>query len=203
VAEPTADQIEAALPQFTGTIEQRPPAYSAVKVGGRRAYALARRGTAVQLEPRPVTIHRLAITRYGYPELELDIECGSGTYVRSLGRDLAGAVGTCAVMSALVRTAIGGFRVENAVRPDELTAENIAVHLLSPLTAVADLPRLELNGEQLEEIRHGRPIAAPGDSQRPRPNLGREWAALDSTGRLAAILVEKQAGQLWPARNFV
>jgi tRNA pseudouridine55 synthase len=201
--EPTAAQIAAVLPQFAGTIQQRPPVFSAVKVAGRRAYALARRGKAVELAPRPVTIYRLAVTRYNYPELELHIECGSGTYVRSLGRDLAAALGTSAIMSALVRTAIGGFRVENSVQPDELSAINLAEHLQPPLAAVADLPRVTLNDEQLAEIRYGRPIAKPSESRQPRFDLAVEWAAIDSTGRLAAILIEKRPSELWPARNFV
>ena len=79
-----------------------------------------------------------------YPELQLEIECSSGTYVRALGRDLAAALGTTAVMSALVRTAIGKFRLEDAVPASHLTTETVAQHLQSPLAAVADLPRVDL-----------------------------------------------------------
>src|SRR5262249_43555691 len=109
--QPARAEIEAALSKFIGDIEQRPPAHSAVKIAGRRAYKLARQGRAVEIAPRTVTIHSLNILRYDYPELELVVECGSGTYIRSLGRDLASALGTAAVMSALERTAVGGFRV--------------------------------------------------------------------------------------------
>ena len=108
--QPKRDQIEATLPKFLGEIQQVPPAYSALKVEGRRAYDLARRGEDVQLAARPVVIYELRIVAYEYPELRLDIVCGSGTYVRSLGRNIARTVGTQAVMSALVRTAIGNFR---------------------------------------------------------------------------------------------
>ena len=112
---PTREQVEAALPAFVGDIQQVPPAYSAIKLGGQKAYDLARRGDAPDLPPRPVTIHAIGVARYEYPELVLDIHCGSGTYIRSLGRDLAAALGTAAVMSELERTAIGEFRVEDAV----------------------------------------------------------------------------------------
>src|SRR5262245_35406014 len=107
---PTRAEIDAALPRFIGTIEQRPPAYSALKVAGRRAHKLARRGEAVELAPRPVEIHAIELLRYEYPEMELRIDCGSGTYVRSLGRDVAEAVDTGAVMAALRRLAIGPFQ---------------------------------------------------------------------------------------------
>ena len=107
--QPSIDEIHAALPQFVGTIRQRPPAYSALKVGGKRAYQLARAGQEVQLAARPIEVYSLSLQHYEYPEIVLDIQCGSGTYVRSLGRDLADGLGTGAVMSALERTAIGDF----------------------------------------------------------------------------------------------
>lgn len=199
--EPSAADVNATLPRFMGQIEQRPPDFSAVKVAGERAYALARRSRPVDLAPRNVTIHQLALRRYAYPELELDIECSSGTYVRSLGRDLAAALGTGAVMSALQRTAIGGFRVENAVRADDINGDNLMQHLLPPLTAVADLPRITLDEEQLEDIRHGRPIElsqlASAGVEPP------EAAALDNAGQLAAILRQKEAGHWWPKLNLI
>jgi tRNA pseudouridine55 synthase len=200
---PTHDALETAIPQFLGTIWQRPPAHSAVKVAGQRAYKLARRGAEVELAARPVTIHGLSILRFDYPELVLDIECGSGTYVRALGRDLAETLGTGAVMSALCRTAVGGFRVDDAVPLEALTAETLPHHLQPPLAAVPDLPRVTLSDADLVEIRHGRPIAAQiSHASGPRLKLPAEWAAIDSSGNLAAILREKHAGQLWPQCNI-
>jgi tRNA pseudouridine55 synthase len=114
---PTREEIVAATGRFCGRIQQRPPAYSAVKVAGRRAYALARAGREVELDARPITVHRLEVRAYAYPTLTLEVRCGGGTYVRSLGRDLAASLGTAAVMSELVRTAIGGFRIEQSVDP--------------------------------------------------------------------------------------
>ena len=101
---PTLDEIAAAAGRFVGRIAQRPPAFSALKVAGRRAYKLARAGQPPQLAPRPVEIFAAEIKSYQYPELVMEVECGSGTYIRSLGRDLAESLGTAAVMSALVRT---------------------------------------------------------------------------------------------------
>ena len=123
---PTRDQIEQAADTLRGEIQQRPPAFSALKVAGRRAYDLARAGESPELAPRGVRILRLAVTRYDYPELCLEVECGSGTYMRSLGRDLAERAGSAAVMSALVRTAIGPFTLTEAVDAETLTRENLA-----------------------------------------------------------------------------
>ncbi len=202
--EPSYDQIVAALPQFIGDVQQRPPTHSAIKVDGQRSYDRARRGEQFELPARTVSIYRLDIVRFEYPELELAIECGSGTYVRSLGRDLAEVLGTRAVMSALVRTAIGGFRVEDAVNLDELTPDSFAKYLQPPMAALQGLPQLTLTVKQLAEIRHGRPIEMwnlkrpPAAATDPRP----EWVAIDPAKQLAAILFEKHPNQLWPARNF-
>ncbi|MEX0613277.1 MAG: tRNA pseudouridine(55) synthase TruB, partial [Pirellulales bacterium] len=173
--EPSHLALDRVLPKFLGTIQQRPPAHSAVKIAGQRAYTLARRGKIPELAPRPVTVHRLAVCRYEYPELELEIECGSGTYVRALGRDLAEALDTGAVMSALERTAIGRFRIENAVTIDELKAETLPRFLQPAIDAVADLPHIELTDPQLNEICNGRPISMPvGEScAAAKPPLGR------------------------------
>jgi tRNA U55 pseudouridine synthase TruB len=111
-------------------------------------------------------------------------------------------------MSALVRTAVGSFRLEDAVKLEDLTSETLPGHLQSPLAAVADLPRIELGDAELAEIRHGRPIAMlPGGvptAEAGWPDVGApaEYAAISATGQLVAILFEKHPGQLWPARNF-
>lgn len=193
---PSRSEIEAALPAFIGEIEQRPPAYSALKVSGRRAYELARKGRQVELQPRQITVHDITASRYAYPELELQITCGSGTYVRSLGRDLAQTLGTGAVMSALERTAIGGFRVEDAVAPDELSAENTADFLLAPRHAVCELPALELTSDEIRRIGNGMSIENRWRVEGP------EIAAFNESGRLMAILTPRGLEWLRPARNF-
>lgn len=192
---PTLDEIEAAAAKFVGTIEQRPPIFSALKVSGQRAHELARAGKEVELRPRPVTIYSLRVAAYAYPKLEVEVECGSGTYIRSLGRDLAESLGTGAVMSALVRTAIGSCTTENAVRPERLTADNIASYLLEPAAVLTHLPRRVLTAAELAELSFGRPIleaAAPAS----------ELLGVDADGRLRALLVVKAAGWLHPAHNF-
>ena len=197
---PTAAAIEAVLPQFLGAIQQRPPAHSAVKVAGRRAYQLARQGKPVELALRTVAIHGIKLRRFAYPELELQIDCGSGTYVRSLGRDIAAALGTAAVMSQLQRTAVGRFRIDDALDVDALSADSMGRALQPPLAAVADLPQIGLDARQIAEIRFGRPIAIPiGEREVPSST---ELAGVDSGGELVAILAEKRLGELWPICNF-
>jgi tRNA pseudouridine55 synthase len=198
---PTLAAIELALLQFLGTIQQRPPAYSALKVAGRRAYQLARQGAEVDLALRSVTVYRLRALRYMYPELELEIECSSGTYVRALGRDLAATLSTTAVMSALVRTSVGTFCLDRAVQSDQLTHETLARHMQPPLAAVSELPQVVLDDAEIVEIRHGRPVDVISRSPSPTSSHA-EWAAIDRSGRLIAILQHKRPQQFWPAINF-
>lgn len=199
-AQPSPKSVDDALSQFLGEIEQVPPAHSAVKIGGRRAYKLARAGKAVELSPRVVTIHQLAIRRYEYPDLELDIECGSGTYVRSIGRDLAAALGTSAVMSALERTAIGKFRVEEALPLETITAEIVSQRLQPALVAVVDLPRVTISDDEQIELQHGRPIKMPPNVR--GPVASNELAAISPNGQFIGILRAKHSGELWPIHNF-
>lgn len=194
--QPSLDQLQAAAASLRGEILQRPPAFSALKVQGQRAYDLARAGRDVQLEPRPVTIHRLEIARYDYPELVLEIECSSGTYVRSLGRDLAEKLGTAAVMSALVRWAIGNFTLTSAVDPDILTADNLPQHLLPIEWGVQSLPSITLETVDASRIARGQFIDCPTAASD-------ELAAFDTTGRLLAILARGKDGKFCPSRNLV
>jgi tRNA pseudouridine55 synthase len=193
--QPSLDQFRVAAGSLTGEILQRPPAYSALKVQGQRAYDLARAGHDVQLAPRPITIHRLDIARYEYPELTLNVECSSGTYVRSLGRDLAEKVGTAAVMSALLRTAIGQFMIEAAVDPDALTSDNLPQHLLPIEQAVQSLPPITLSTADASRIARGQFLDCPTAT-------ANELAAFDAAGRLLAILARRPDGQFGPSRNF-
>ncbi len=195
-SQPTEDQLRAILPRFVGEIDQMPPAFSALKVQGRRAYALARSGQRVDLAARRIVIHELRLLHYDYPEFLIDIACGSGTYVRSLGRDIAQALGTGAVMSALVRTAIGGFRLDDAVDLESLTAENLASKLLSPRLAVTDLPQIPVSEDQRRRLSQGLTIDDCWTAG------GAELAAIDATGRLCSIVAPRENGQLGPIRNF-
>ncbi len=195
-AVPTVDEVLAALPQFTGTIQQRPPIFSAINVNGKRAYALARAGKQVELAARPVTIHDLRVVRYEYPELVLDIGCGSGTYIRSLGRDLAESLGTAAVMSKLERTAIGDFSVESAIDMSDLTEDSLAKHLLPAEAAVRHLPAVELTADEVHKIGNGLTI------ERPEHGFISDIAAFDAAGHLIAIVAPRSPDQLRPISNL-
>lgn len=127
---PSRAAIEAALPGFTGLIEQQPPVYSALKVGGRPAYAYARKGQDVELAPRKVRIDTIEVLDYSWPLLSLRIVCGRGTYIRSLARQLGEALGTGGHLAALRRTAVGPYTVEQAVKLDALPQPLLQEHLI-------------------------------------------------------------------------
>lgn len=126
---PAEDAIQEALAAFTGQIMQTPPAFSAIKVDGKRAYDLAREGKDVKLQARPVTIYQLELTSYEYPYVRFTARVSSGTYIRSLAEDLGSHLGTGAYMSDLRRTRIDGFDIANAIVVEGLNAEIIQEHL--------------------------------------------------------------------------
>ena len=115
---PSHEEIEDVIKRFIGEIEQIPPAYSAVKVGGQRAYKLARAGKEVVIEPRKVTVYAIEHLSYTYPEVSFTAKVSSGTYIRSLAEDIGQALGTGAYMSGLRRTEVGTFSVQDAIQPD-------------------------------------------------------------------------------------
>lgn len=193
---PTIQQIFKALPQFIGVVQQRPPIFSAIKVKGQRSYHLARTGQEVKLEARPVEIHDISVVRYDYPELVLGIACGSGTYIRSIGRDLAEAVGTTAVMSQLVRTAIGGLTVESALAFDDLSLDSMQNNLFAPAIAIQHLPRLVLTDAEVVQLGNGLTI------ERPLHGLTGDIAGFDATGELIAILNPRTPDSMRPIANL-
>jgi tRNA pseudouridine55 synthase len=159
---PSRAELEAALPRFTGTIDQVPPRFSAVKVAGARAYDLAREGEAVALAARPVDIH--ALTLLAVPDAdhaEFEAATGKGAYVRALVRDLARALGTEGHVHALRRTAVGPFRIDNSLTIDALEAldapEARDAALLPIEAALADLPQASIGGPEAEKLRRGQP----------------------------------------------
>jgi tRNA pseudouridine55 synthase len=193
---PTGEQIAQATTQFIGTIQQRPPDYSAVHVAGQRAYDLARRGVALDLAPRPVDVFEIRIVSYAYPELVFDVDCGSGTYIRSIIRDLAAALGTTAVMSALVRTAIGEFHQANALALDALTPDTLVERLLPPRSALTQVSEITISDEEQLRLVRGQTI------QRPIASGDVEWAAINAAGDLVALLARRVDGSLGPTRVF-
>jgi tRNA pseudouridine55 synthase len=126
----TQEQIEAALPSFVGTILQQPPVYSALKVGGRRAYDLARKGLEVKLQPRPVVVYKIELLEFEWPFLKLRIDCGRG--IRSIARGLGEVVKTGGYLVALERTKVGPFDINAATGLDQLSAETVETVIQQP-----------------------------------------------------------------------
>ncbi len=198
---PSDDAIEAVLAAFIGDVEQMPPAYSALKIDGRRAYDLARAGEAVDLKPRTVSIRRLALV--GRPEADhadFVVECGKGTYIRSLGRDMAAALGTVGHLSALRRTAAGPFREEAAISLSKLEALGHIPALfgvLAPVsTALDDIPALALTEAQADRLRQGQPVILPRDAP-PSDTLVRA-----ELGATLVALARSDGSALRPVRVF-
>lgn len=172
---PSEAEVRAALGALVGRYPQRPPAYSARRVAGERAYRLARRGEAVDLPATEVTVDTLDLVSWTPPVLRFRASVSAGTYVRALARDLGEQLGVGAHLSALRREWIGPLRAEDAIPLEALGPET---PLLPPLDLLAQLPRVELSAEDLAAVRHGRVV--------PRPEAVNE-AALVWEGRLVAV----------------
>ncbi|HUW73023.1 MAG TPA: tRNA pseudouridine(55) synthase TruB [Methyloceanibacter sp.] len=201
---PTAAEIEAVLPQFTGAISQVPPRYSALKVEGARAYDLARNEEEFELAPRIVTVDRLRLVDLPDPDHGvLEAECGKGTYVRALARDLGRALGCLGHVSALRRTRVGSFTEAEAVTLEEVEAaaqesREAALPLLRPVeTALQDLPALNLSSADAARLRQGQAVLLRG---RDAPIMTGPVYAV-SKGALVA-LGEVAQGEFRPRRIF-
>jgi tRNA pseudouridine55 synthase len=203
---PTTEVIEAVLPRFTGEISQVPPRFSALKVEGTRAYDLARDKEDFELAPRVVSIERLALVSRPDPDhCVLEAECGKGTYVRALARDLGRALGTCAHVAALRRTRVGSFGEKDAVTLAELEtlkesapeADALASALKPVETALSEIPALALSLSDAARLRQGQSVLLRG---RDAPIFtGTAYAT--SRGRLIA-LGEMEEGEFRPKRIF-
>ena len=192
----TAAQIESVLPEFVGVIEQMPPKFSALKVNGKRAYDLARQGKEVKLKSRQIKVDSLRLTGFEYPNFQLTIQCGTGTYVRSLGRDIGARVGSAAVMTALQRTAIGSFTVEGAVSASDLNAENLSQHLLPIDRCLNDLERVVVNDAQARGLIDAQPLHLPAYVDFERV------VAMDKHERVLAVLHRRDENIFTPKINF-
>ncbi len=199
---PTREDWERTVPNFLGVIQQVPPIFSAVKVNGKRAYDMARKGQEIELEARSVTIHRVDIGSFNYPFVSMTIECSTGTYIRSFGRDMARRLGSDAIMTKLTRTSIGGFRSDQAVGLEELDSkEEVEMSLQNPLVGLQHLPQLRLSDTQLRDLIHGKSIAVEPTIQSDQsPN---ELLGVDTSGRLRSILRRRDDGSWIPHRNFL
>ncbi len=197
-AAPSDEDILAVLPEFRGEIEQIPPPYSAIKIKGQKAYQLARSGQDVELEARKVTVHHLELIRYDPPNLSLDIECTAGTYIRSIAHDLGERLSTGAHLASLRRTKAGPFTLDDSTSIMELeegfTSGEWVTHIVPAKDALPDLPLIELDGDMLGEIIHGRRIAADEGAV----GLAR---AVGPDGYLVAILEAVEDGTQWHPRK--
>jgi len=187
--------VRRAMSAFIGEIEQIPPMFSAIKVGGKKLYELARQGKAVEREARPVTIHALNLLSWRRPVLELEIECSAGTYIRSLAHDLGAALGVGAHLTGLTRTASGSFRLRDSLALDAVTCggDEWLRHIISPYDALAHFSRVKLNAEDIVRVRHG------GFIQRQPRVDDLAVFAFDAERELVAILEPR--GQQWKPRK--
>ena len=183
---PSREAIEAVLPEFRGVIRQTPPAFSAVHVGGRRAYEVARAGGKVDIAPRTVTIRSLEILGYAPPELSLRVRCSKGTYVRSLARDLARACGSRGHLRRLVRTRIGGFRVQEAVSPEEFQPERDLHSWEEFFERLGGVEQAVVRPESERPIRSGRPLT-DADFAAGRPTSAKTVALFGNGGAFLAL----------------
>jgi len=194
---PTLDQVETLLPRFRGEIDQVPPAYSALKIDGKAAYARARAGQELDLKPRSVTIHELVAKDASADSVTLSATVSKGTYIRSLARDIAHAVGTVGHVSYLRRTRAGPFRLESAISLDFLEEAAKARRLTEtvlPLTAALDdIPALPVTPDQARLLRHGQKLV--GFPAKP----GLQLATSDE---VPVALVEASADGLRVVRGF-
>jgi len=198
-ARPTEQQILAALPKFTGAITQVPPRYSAIKIDGERAYDLARGGETVELQPRIVEIHTLTLLSFDGQSAVLEAECGKGTYVRAIARDLGRALGCFGYVTALRRTRVGPFTESDAVTLASLEADVFApaAALKSIDTGLRELVEVPVGGDAPMRLRRGQSIILRG---RDAPAEG-EIVYATNAGQVIAIgTVER--GELVPNRVF-
>jgi tRNA pseudouridine55 synthase len=209
---PDEASIKAALPRFTGDIMQKPPAFSAIKLGGERAYDLARAGEDIDIAARPVYIETMALTALTQDEATFEALCGKGTYIRSLARDMAKFLGTCGYISALRRLSVGGFHEKDAISLDflENLGDSAALKdVLLPLErSLDDIPALPLTPDEGTKLRHGQSlsfISRPDFARLEQAGLAGDQAggiALALCQNRALALVEVQGASIKPVRLF-
>lgn len=185
----TRAEFEKVLPEFVGAIHQIPPKFSAIKISGKTAYRLARAGEEVKLKPRLVRIHSLALSKFEHPKAEISIRCGSGTYIRSLARDLGARLEAGAYLSKLTRTRVGDFPINRALPLKSIRSEKII-----PIETGVPLPQINLTRVEAEKISNGQKISA-------RTNEKKVAAFFEN--RLLAILArEEKKHSLRPEKVF-
>jgi tRNA pseudouridine55 synthase len=196
----TEEEFVSLLEGYVGEIEQVPPPYSAVKVKGKKAYEMARKGEKVELEPRKINVYGLEILEWALPEIVIDVYCSSGTYVRSLANDIGVELGVGAHLIGLRRTKSGRFSLRDAVSLRRLRESfeqgNWSQFLIPAAEALSDWPSLELDADLVEKVRHGHRIPADPDAE--------GWTrAISVQGDLVALLeLDQEAGEWQPRKVF-
>lgn len=196
----TKEQFEEALTQFIGEIEQVPPPYSAVKVKGRRAYDMARKGEEVELEARTINVYSLELIEWDLPEVVVDVHCSSGTYVRSLAHDLGELLGCGAYLTGLRRTKSGRFTLKDAVPLRKLSetfeANSWYQYLIPAAEALSEWPSITLTNEEVDLVKHGHRIAR----EKGKDSLVR---AITDQGELVALMgYDEESGEYQPKKVF-
>lgn len=190
------ERFDELLLSYVGEIEQIPPAYSAIKVQGKKAYEMARRGEEVKLEPRIINVHSLEILEWELPEVVVDVHCSSGTYVRSLAHDIGEELGVGGHLAGLRRTKSGHFTLRDSVSlrqlRDEFEAGTWAQHLIPAAEALGDWPAVTLDEDMLKKVRNGNRIPAEA-------GVSGQARALSEEGDLVAII--EVDGDEWQPRK--
>lgn len=197
----TIEQIEEALTQFEGTVEQVPPAYSAKKINGEKAYELARKGEEVELEPREIDVYHLELLEWDAPEAIIDVYCSSGTYVRALANDLGEALGCGGHLVGLRRTKSGEFALRDAVQlrklEDAFINRDWYKYLIPAAEALGDWPSRELTFDEVDLVRHGHRIPVEEAPEHPD-----HWVrAISQQGELVALLEYIEEFKEWQPRK--
>jgi tRNA pseudouridine55 synthase len=203
---PLLPQIVELLNLMTGVISQVPPDYSAVHVDGQRAYSLARQGQEISLKAKEIEIHSIQLLRYEWPLLELEIVCGSGTYIRSIARDLGEQLGCGGLMSRLERTRIGDFSVSQSLTVDELTQDNLPVHVCPAVQIVQALPKFDCTPEDVTNLLCGRRLVVCSEQmESPEPLSIGQSVAITRNGfqELLALAEFTTEGNLQPRTVFM
>jgi tRNA pseudouridine55 synthase len=196
----TAQQFEEALKGFIGEIEQVPPPYSAVKVNGRKAYEMARKGEEVDLEPRIIHVHDLELLEWDPPQALVDVHCSSGTYVRSLANDLGEVLGCGAMLAGLRRTKSGQFTLKDAISLRKLTEAfqdgTWYKYLIPAADALGEWPTINLTDEEVDLVRHGHRV-------KREEKIGELARAISEQGELVALMqYDEESGEYQPKKVF-
>ena len=192
----TDNDVRSVLLALRGEQLQIPPLFSAKKVAGERSYAVARRGGEVDLPPVPIIIHRIEVIELDLPEVVFEVECSSGTYIRAIARDAGRALGVGGHLTALRRTGVGRFSVDDALSLEQLgDREAVERALIPPIDSVSHLHRFVIGGRERDSLVHGRAVASPDDAPE-----GQATAAVE--GETLVAIGEVRGGWFHPRKVF-